>query len=308
MSIDFVEFRAALSSCAQGDVAAHRAVTSSLAGLDNATCWLVEAALAPHGDESDLRFASHNSSRLGAEMPLLWQDYPVLFATAAYLDAPAQDAFRLSPFLATHIDAIDRAPEAALALLDDLASIRRWALQMVDETVHLATLLRPPLHILQVQAHRRLELALGTLAGKRILEVGCDEGALLAVIENAGAEVTGLDVVLRTSHPRALQADFLAPLPMPPQDGIVATAVFEHGSGFPEGRTAALAALKRLRELLVHGGVCVLENVGAPFPFSDDDVVAAGFARVPLPVPSAAVIPRDIVAIGARSCALRRME
>lgn len=307
MNIELHEFRAALSACAQGSVAAQRTVTSSLAALANPARWLVEAALAPHGDEGDRQLASHTSSRLGAEVPLLWQDYPVIFPTTAFLDAPVQDAFRMAPFVSTHTEAIARAPEAALALLEDLARIRRWAVQMAEETVRLATLLRPPLHILQAQAYRRLELALGALAGKRVLEVGCDEGALLAAFEGAGADVTGIDVVLRTAHPRALQADFLAPLALPPQDGIVATAVFEHGSGFPEGRQPALAALRRVHELLVPGGVCVLENVGAPFPFTDDDVVAAGFARVPLPVPSAAVIPRDIVALGARSCALRRV-
>ncbi|MFZ9889316.1 MAG: class I SAM-dependent methyltransferase [Myxococcota bacterium] len=298
-------FLASLTSCSLGDTAAQRAVTSSLAQVREPVMWLVEAALSPRGDEYDDVLATHASSRLGAEIPLVWQDYPVLFAADAHLEYPAPEAFRMSPFARDHLEAITRAPGAARTLLHDLARIRHFAVQMAVETTHLASMLRPPLHILQAQAQRRLELALGTLVGKRILEVGCDDGTLLEELAGAGAEVTGIDVILRTPHPRALEADILGPLSLPPQDGIVATAVFEHGSGFPEGKAPAVAVLERLRELLVPGGVCVFENVGAPFPFSDNDVAAAGFTRVSLPVPSAAVLPRDIVAIGARSCALR---
>jgi len=97
--------------------------------------------------------------------------------------------------------------------------------------------------------------------GDRVLDIGCGDGALVRLLQAAGAVPTGVD--LDPEAARFIQAAYgipvvLAPfeqaeLPMGGFDAVVATHVIEHFF-------APLEALTKMRRLLKPGGLLVLET------------------------------------------------
>jgi hypothetical protein len=82
---------------------------------------------------------------------------------------------------------------------------------------------------------------------------------------------------------------------------IVATAVFEWGSGWPHHHPGAgRELLARLASLLRGGGVAVIENIGFPMPFTKAEAGLAGFDSVPQFIPAANHVH------GGRGATLRR--
>jgi hypothetical protein len=146
---------------------------------------------------------------------------------------------------------------------------------------------------------------LGSLKGKKALEVGPQEGGLLLELIRLGAETTGVDLWPQNDHPAIVKGDFLHTQLPAPFEFIVATAVFENsscsrGEQDSDPRNNSREVLVRMRELTAPGAVVVLENVMLPIPFTKEDAEQAGFEALRF------LVPGISLRMGGRSCALRR--
>jgi hypothetical protein len=143
------------------------------------------------------------------------------------------------------------------------------------------------------------------LNGRKVLEVGPQEGGLLLELTRLGAETTGVDLWPQNDHPAIIKGDFLHSQLPGPFELIVATAVFENcsctrGEQDSDPRNNSREMIVRLRELTAPGAVVVLENVMFPIPFTRQDAEQAGFEVLRF------LLPGISLRMGGRSCALKR--
>jgi SAM-dependent methyltransferase len=196
---------------------------------------------------------------------------------------------------------------AARRLVAELHFVAEEAAELARTFRAMRGRIAPPLHNLRVQALLRAERALGSLAGRRVLEVGCQDGGLLLHLEALGADVMGVDLGPEIDHPRVLRGDFMTAELEGPFDLIVATSVFEkfsnaRGEPEPDRGNTRPVLLQRFRELTREGGVVVLENIMFPLPFSRAHALEADFEVLPERIPSANHC------LGGRGCTLRRLS
>jgi hypothetical protein len=243
-------------------------------------------------------------------LPLHLQEYTTVLSTDARFHRTLRDAMADSGWAQAHLQALqssaDSGVTAARALRSDLEAIAEEAAVLLGQLPAMRARITSSLHVLQVQALMRAEQRLGSLQGKKVLEVGPQEGGLLLEMIRLGADVTGIDLGPQIEHPRIITGDFLHTELPGPFEFIVATAVFEssscaRGEQDSDARNNSPEVLKRMHELAAPGALVVLENVMFPIPFSREDAARAGFEVVRTRLP--AINHRT----GGRSCALKRV-
>lgn len=300
-----------LRSAAEGDASARASVVDRLQAMPSPASALTQVAVHHAGNEEvRAKCEAHLTDEKWAKLiPLRFQEFSPVFPADTRFHQRIQDAYSESGWGLAHLRALEGAGEvgvrAARTLLGELETIAQEASELLSRLKGMRERIKPPLHILQVQALTRAELALGSLKGKSVLEVGPQEGGLFLELIRLGAETTGVDMGPQLDHPAIIQGDFLhAPLPGP-FEFIVATAVFENsscsrGEQDSDPRNNSRVVLVRMRELTAPGAVVVLENVMLPIPFTQEDAEQAGFEVLRF------LVPGISLRMGGRSCALRR--
>ncbi|MBN1210067.1 MAG: hypothetical protein JXB05_34770 [Myxococcaceae bacterium] len=242
-------------------------------------------------------------------LPLHLQEYRTALPADARFHQTLMDALADSGWAQAHLQALqssaDAGVSAARALESDLEAIAEEAAGLLSHLPAMRARITSTLHVLQVQALMRAELLLGGLQGRKVLEVGPQEGGLLLEMIRLGADATGIDLGPQLQHPRIITGDFLHTELPGPFEFIAATAVFESSScarGEPDSdaRNNSPAVLKRLHELAAPGAIVVLENVMFPIPFTREDAERAGFEVL------RSRLPAINLRTGGRSCALKR--
>jgi hypothetical protein len=300
-----------LRSAAEGNTSARTAAVERLQAMPHPASALTQVAVHHAGSAGarakiDAHLADEKWQKL---IPLRFQEYSVVFKEDARFHERIQDAYAGSGWAQTHLQALGGNGEdgvrAARTLMGELETIAQEAAGLLDRLKVMRERVKAPLHILQVQALTRAELVLGSLKGRKALEVGPQEGGLLLELIRLGADTTGVDLGPQIDSPNIIKGDFLhTPLPGP-FEFIVATAVFENsscarGEQDSDPRNNSAEVLVRMRELTSPGAVVVLENVMLPVPFTKEDAEQAGFEVLKLQVPGISL------RMGGRSCALRR--
>jgi hypothetical protein len=300
-----------LRAAAEGDANARSAAVERLKAMPHLASALTQTAVHHAGSaEARTKIDAHLVDEKWQKLiPLRFQEYSAVFPEDTRFHVRIQDAYAGSGWAQAHLQALGGAGEdgvrAARTLVGELESIAQEASGLLTQLKAIRERIKAPLHILQVQAITRAELALGSLKGRTALEVGPQEGGLLLELIRLGAETTGVDLGPQLDHPAIIKGDFLhTPLPGP-FDLIVATAVFENsscsrGEQDSDPRNNSAEVLVRMRELTSPGGVVVLENVMLPIPFTKQDAEQAGFEVLRLQLPGISL------RMGGRSCALRR--
>jgi hypothetical protein len=272
---------------------------------------LTELAIhAAGGPEARAALTAHQEDPKWSKwLPLHLQEFTAVFPEDARFHQPLAQALHDSGWAEAHLQALQSSPEgraaAARALTAELNAIAEEAAAWLARLPALKARLGGSLHVLQVQALLRMEGLLGSLQGRKVLEVGPQEGGLLLELLRLGTDAFGVDLGPQIQHPRIITGDFLhAPLPGP-FELIVATAVFESSScarGEPDSdaRNNSPAVLRRFHALTAPGGLVVLENVMFPIPFSREEAAAAGFEVV------LSRVPAINLRTGGRSCVLKR--
>ncbi len=288
-----------------GDANAPPALAQRLTDTPFPTLLLAQCAVA-HAGTPQHRAVLDGSLRDGPwanQVRLDLQPYQTLMPHDEAFDIAMRAALCTAPLGQHHARALRESPKRAVtSLLTALHATAEEAVATCQAVTALRRSITPSLHVLQAMALQRATTALGPLRSARVLEVGPQDGGLLHALEAKGAQVTAVDLAPRVHHPIMVQGDFMTAALQPPYDLVVATAVFEFGSGWvhtaPPGRSD-LALLQRLRELLAPGGVAVVENIGYPVPFSPDVALDAGL----VPVRGGLV---HHLTEGGRGCTLRR--
>jgi hypothetical protein len=306
-----LEFWELLHGTAEGQGPARASLLQAIEVLANPSNALMEVALHHAGSEAELaRCEAHFADETWSKRLLLdLQEYSAVFPADTRFHQDIRTAFFESGWPQAHLQALQGPAEsgarAARALIGELETVTREAAELLMQLEAVRARVKPPLHILQVQALMRAELALGNLQGRKVLEVGPQEGGLLLELLRLGAEVLGVDLGPQIESPHIIQGDFLHTELPGPFDLIVATAVFEMGScarGEPEAdkRNKSPEVLRRLHALTAPGAIVVLENVMFPIPFLREDAERAGFEVLRQRMP--AINLRT----GGRGCVLRR--
>ncbi|MDC0712644.1 hypothetical protein POL68_29545 [Stigmatella sp. ncwal1] len=301
----------ALRDLSAGQVAARDVLLETLLAAPNPASALTELAVHEAGSPAARTqlTAHHADPKWSKWLPLHLQEYTAVFPEDARFHQPLSQALIDSGWAEAHLRALQASEEgsvqAARALGAELNAIAEEAASLLSRLPAMKTRLGGSLHILQVQALTRAEALLGPLQGRKILEVGPQEGGLLLELIRLGADALGIDLGPQIEHPRLVQGDFLHTALPGPFELIVATAVFESSScarGEPDSdaKNNSPAVLRRFHELTAPGGFVVLENVMFPIPFSREEAEAAGF-EVPL-----SRLPAINLRTGGRSCVLRR--
>ncbi|QSQ11893.1 class I SAM-dependent methyltransferase [Myxococcus landrumensis] len=133
-----------------------------------------------------------------------------------------------------------------------------------------------PIHVRETRAFVRPAVA----QRRRILEVGCGDGALAGHLAAEGHDVVAIDARLRdTPHPPGVRLEQVPLLRFAsePFEALVAVAVLHHLSPLD-------ASVAKLRELLVPGGVLVVDDFDLAAPdattarwyYDAQDLLAAG--------------------------------
>jgi hypothetical protein len=300
-----------LRSGAEGEASARASVAERLQAMPSPASALTQVAVHHAGSEEvRARCEAHLTDEKWAKLiPLRFQEYSAVFPADTRFHQRIQDAYSESGWAQAHLQALKEPGEAgvraARALVGELETIAQEAAELLSRLKGIRERIQAPLHILQVQALTRAELALGSLKGRNVLEVGPQEGGLFLELIRLGAEATGVDLWPQNDHPAIIKGDFLhTPLPGP-FELIVATAVFENsscsrGEQDSDPRNNSREVLVRMRELTAPGAVVVLENVMLPIPFTKEDAEQAGFEVL------RSLVPGINLRMGGRSCALRR--
>jgi hypothetical protein len=300
-----------LRSAAEGEASARSSVVERLKAMPHPASALTQVAVHHAGNE-EVRAAcdAHLTDEKWAKLiPLRFQEFSPVFPADARFHQRIQEAYAESGWAQAHLRALEGAGEAgvraARALVGELETIAREAAELLSRLKGIRERIKPPLHILQAQALTRAELALGSLKGKKALEVGPQEGELLLELLRLGAETTGVDLWPKNDHPSIVKGDFLHTQLPGPFEFIVATAVFENsscsrGEQDSDPRNNSREVLVRMRELTAPGAVVVLENVMLPIPFTKEDAEQAGFEVLRF------LMPGISLRMGGRSCALKR--
>ncbi len=296
-----------LQRARHADAAASHQLAAHLTAVPWPTLLLAQAAVLHAGTPAqrhvldgalwDQPWASH--------VRLDLQPYDALLPEDEAFDVGIRQALCTAAVGLHHARALRTNPEHAVpALQHTLDAVATAAVAVAQAVTALRGSITPSLHVLQAMALQRANAALGPLGSARVLEVGPQDGGLMHALEAQGAHVTAVDLAPRVHHPNMVLGDFMTAALQPPYDVVVATAVFEFGSGWvhtaPPGRSD-LVLLQRLRELLAPGGVAVVENIGYPVPFSPDAAVACGL----VPVRGGVV---HHLTEGGRGCTLRRTD
>jgi hypothetical protein len=297
-----------LHRAASQDQASARRCADRLLGDGLSSLFLVEEALRRAGTSAQrTRLDGYLASPPWcARVRLDLQEYRAVLPVDVGFDRPIRSALSTSGFGDRHGRSLaGRVPVAAArALLADLAGVVQQACGVVTATHRLRTHVAAGRHLLRALALGRLTAAVGRVRGRRVLEIGCEDDALLTFLAQRGAEVWGVDLAA-CSHPRVARGDFMTATLPGPFDVVVATAVFEAGSGFthlPRAGEEEVPFLHRLRDLLAPGGVVVVENVGLPVPFSREVALRHGL------VADDPRTPVQSVWADARGCTLRRAD
>jgi hypothetical protein len=301
----------ALRALASGRIEARASVLEGLEAAPHLATALTELAVHEAGGPSArTQLAAHLADEKWSRwLPLHLQEYTTLFPTDARFHQPLAQAMVDSGWAQSHLQALqsssDGGAQAARTLVAELDAIAEEAASLLSQLPAMRARLGGSLHILQVQALTRAERLLGGLQGRKVLEVGPQEGGLLLEMLRLGADALGIDLGPQISHPKLIPGDFLHTELPGPFELIVATAVFESSScarGEPDSdaRNNSPEVLRRFRELTAPGGIVVLENVMFPIPFSREDAEKAGFEVLRSPLPSVNF------RTGGRSCALKR--
>jgi len=299
-----------LQRLASGDKDAQEPVVQELSGHNDPTRPLLEAAVTQAGsprarEVCDRFLADPNWPKA---MPLWCLEFNAVLPGRLDIAVALEREFLASGWAKRHLEALrgDSAPEAARALVAELNAVAEQAADLVNLLQEMRKRIDPPLHILQVQALTRAEWALGSLKGRKVLEVGAQTGGLFLELIRLGANALAVDIEPMLNRPDVLKGDFMTTELPGPFDLIVATAVFELGSstkGEADGDRNGLFAvplLNRFRALTQPGGVVVLENIRYAIPFTEEDAREAGFEVLPHRLPSVNL------ASGGRGCTLRR--
>jgi len=295
---------------AEGNTAAHKEVLRLMDQSSATAAALVDVAIRRAGDrQTRLALDAHlQDFKWSNVFPLHLQELATPIPGDPRFHEGVTLALASSPWWPPHRDALRKptrtAAKAARKLLGDLDAIAQEAAVMVKQITEMRKLLDGTLHVLQTQALLRLELAGVTLAGAKTLEVGPQEGLLLNHLRKLGADACAVDLQPQISAPYVITGDFMHAALPGPFDVLVATAVFEEGSGWTlhldDPRKEAALLLDRFKSLTHPGSVVVLEHVGYPVPFTTQQAAEHGFDVIPHRVPSA------VAHNGARGCALRR--
>jgi hypothetical protein len=305
------ELWAMLRSAAEGEASARSSVVERLKAMPHPASALTQVAVHHAGnDEVRAKCEAHLADEKWAKLiPLRFQEFSPVFPADTRFHQRIQEAYSESGWAQAHLRALEGAGDAgvraARALVGELETIAKEAAELLSQLKGIRERIKAPLHILQVQALARAELALGSLKGRKALEVGPQEGGLLLEMIRLGAETTGVDLWPQNDHPAIIKGDFLhTPLPGP-FEFIVATAVFENSSCSrgeldSDPRNNSREVLVRMRELTAPGAVVVLENVMLPIPFTKEDAEQSGFEVL------RSLVPGINLRMGGRSCALKR--
>lgn len=300
-----------LRAAGEGDDSARASLLERLTAMPHPASALTELAVHHAGGEAararcDAHFADEKWSKV---LPLRFQEYSAVFPVDTRFHERILDAYSESGWAEGHLRALGEAGEegvrAARALMGEFHAIAEEAAGFLETLQGMRERVKQPFHLLQVQALTRAERVLGSVKGRKVLEVGPQEGGLLMELMRLGADTTGVDLGPQIDSPNLIKGDFLhTPLPGP-FDFIVATAVFENsscarGEQDSDPRNNSREVLVRMRELTAPGAVVVLENVMFPIPFTREDAEQAGFEALRLSMPGVNL------KIGGRSCALRR--
>jgi hypothetical protein len=300
-----------LRSAAAGEASARSSVVERLDAMVHPASALTQLAV-HHAGNGEVRAACEAhlaDEKWSKQIPLRFQEFSPVFPVDTHFHQRIQEAYTGSGWAQAHLQALKEPREAgvraARTLLAELETIAREADELTYRLKVMRERIKPPLHILQVQALTRAELALGSLKGKKALEVGPQEGGLLLELIRLGAETTGVDLWLQNDHPAIIKGDFLHTPLAGPFELIVATAVFENcscsrGEQGSDPRNNSCEVLVRMRELTAPGAVVVLENVMLPIPFTQQDAEQAGFEVLRF------LLPGLSLRMGGRSCALKR--
>lgn len=300
-----------LQALAEGQAAARDALTEALLDAPNPASALTELAVHAAGSPAARAAltAHHEDPKWSKWLPLHLQEFTAVFPDDVRFHQPLAQALHDSGWAGAHLQALQSSPEgsvpAARALVAELNAIAEEAATWLARLPALKARLGGSLHVLQVQALNRVEALLGSLQGRKVLEVGPQEGGLLLELLRLGADAFGIDLGPQIEHPRIITGDFLLTALPGPFELIMATAVFESSScarGEPDSdaRNNSPAVLRRFHELTAPGGLVVLENVMFPIPFSRAEAEAAGFEVV------LSRLPAINLRTGGRSCVLKR--
>lgn len=301
-----------LMRAARGDAGARTELAEHLRAADDPSASLVELALEHFGSrEAREAIQTHQADpRWSSAIPLHQQEYPVIFRTDARFHLRYTQALAESGWAAAHLQALSQPAFAGRAaarhLLAELHLLAEQAADFTRIARQMRQMVDSMMHLLRVQALLRMEWVLGRVAGKRILEVGTQDGGLLLHLEKLGADVSAVDLGPELVHPRIQKGDFMKTELPGPYDVIVATSVFEkfsaaRGEDEPELANTRPELLERFRQLTQPGSLIILENIMFPPPFTAADAREAGFEVLPMTIPSANF------RLGGRGCTLRRM-
>ena len=237
------------------------------------------------------------------------QEFRTLFPDDVHFEETMRGALATVDWASAYLRAFRKggavAVGAAQQLLEEMDAVAEEAAEFARTFQRMCPLISDNLHILQVLTLFRLQDAKGELAGKRILEVGPQDGGLFKYLKGLGAKVTGIDLAPKFQDPDLMQGDLMT-ADLGTFDAVVATAVFEFGSGWehtPVGDARQdEALLDRLYALLNPGGVAIIENLAFPITFSADFARERGFEVLDVRLPH-----NNVVAAG-RGCALMKWE
>jgi SAM-dependent methyltransferase len=244
---------------------------------------LLDTALTQAGRDRDRAILDRHRTHFGwsSAVSLSHQEYPLLLPQPRFeesLPGALSTAEYGSRVVRSLQRAGRRAPAVARDLVVDLHTLAEQAAMFAQQWQTIRPMLGPTLHVLQAQALLRLDLVAPSIRGWDVLEVGPQTGTFMRALEARGARVSGVDVELRAGVANVVQGDFMT-APLGRFDLVVATAVFEFGSGWNHFRGAdgKVPVLARLREVLKPGGHVLMENLAYPLPFSAAQAEDAGF-------------------------------
>jgi hypothetical protein len=304
------DFLARLDRFAAGDPEARMSVLHSL-NTPSQTALLVSFGVCEGGTEKERAVLDAHLAdpKWSALIPLFLQEYKTVLTEGLGFDQPLKAVFQRSKWTETIIKDLEApvkdSADAARRLREMLDAIAGEARKYVD-TLHK---MKPPLalparNILHVDALMRTEAALGSLKGKKILEIGPDKaGVLMKDFEDAGANVIAIDFERTLIKDNVYKGDFMrAAIPGAPFDAIVSVGSLDPGAvrtGETDDRNRSFKLADRLRAKLAPRGVAVIENIDGPIPFPPSYAESLGFEILHQYVPYAAM------KLDGRVCVLR---
>lgn len=296
-----------VTKAAKGDARAQSRVKQALDAAPSPTLLLLEEAVSNAGTKSERETIREH--RLDypwcLHMRLELQEFEVVLPQEVHFEVGIRGALSNAGWGYEHARALGRKGAAASKrLLADLHAVASEAAAYAHKVKEARSRIAPPLHVLQVLTLMRAESVVDSWVGKRVLEVGPQDGGLFAHLRAQGVDVWALDLEPRFKDPRVLVGDFMKEtVPGGGFDVVLATAVFEYGSGWehpPQNTTDDVKLLQRLHLLLNPGGVVVMENIGCPVVFGAHAAEANGFE-----VLNRRTLVHNLAESG-RGCTLRR--